>query len=278
VRAFLIVLACVCIAMPALGETHRIFVLGTEPLFARSSSRSEFLALVHRYPLREAGALKRLGIDRGSFERAMRTAPSIVTGGWFHLDAMAYYSNGVKVAYDVAVPPDTWMWVVHLPRKIVYVPQACGNISIVAVAGVESYATSFPVTARPHPAQVLRTPAGAPPLPQATQVAAVPYPTSVAAPARSGRFPWWVFLIPIAFIHGHSSSNSSTPTSTPTAGPTATPTVAPPTATPTPSPTATPTATPTSTPIPTPTPTPTKTPCPTPTPKPTPTPCPTKTR
>jgi hypothetical protein len=272
-RAFLIVLTCVCIGMPALGETHRIFVLGTEPLFARSSSRGEFLALAHRYPQREASALKRLGIDRDSFERAMRTAPSIVTGGWFHLDAMAYYSNGVKIAYDVAVPPDTWMWVVHLPRKIVYVPQACGNISIVAVAGVESYATSFPVTARRQPAQVVHTPAGVAPLPQTTQVAAVPYPTPVAAPAHGGEFPWWVFLIPIAFIHGHSSSNSSAPTPTPSAGPTTTPTATPTgTATPTSPPTATPTPTPTKTPCPTPT--PTKTPCPMPTP----TPCPTKTR
>jgi hypothetical protein len=258
VKAFLILLAAACIALPALGDTHRIWVLGTEPLFARTSSKAQFFAQMRRHPDREAQALKKLGIDRSSFERMLRTAPTIVTGGWFHLDAMAYYSNGVKVTYDVAVPPDTWMWVVHMRRETIYVPQACGNISTVAVAAVESYATSFPVTSRQRALVASHARTANLPLPQVTQVASVPFPTPPASIAHHGKFPWWIFLVPGAFIHGHSSSGAALlPIVTPSSSPS-----------PSPSPSAT------ATPCPTPKPTPT--PCPTP--KPTPTPCPSGTK
>jgi hypothetical protein len=277
-RSFLALLAVACMALPALGATHVITVLGTEPLFGRSESRVAFLALMHKYPERERIALRELGIDQAAFEKAMQTAPSVVTGSPLHLDAMAFYDNGVKIVRDVQIPADTWLWVVHLPRKTVYIPQACGNISTVAAAAVESYVTKAPV--RQYPAAI--APVQPAPTTMPSPVVAQATPAAVAtplAPVTHGRFPWWIFLVPIAFIHGH--SNSSPPPPAPPVSPTPTPTGTPsPTPTPkgTPSPPPTPTPTPTGTlPPPTPTPTPTKTPCPTPTPTPTKTPCPTPT-
>lgn len=264
-RSFLVLLAVACMALPALGATHVITVLGTAPLFGRSESRLAFLALMHKYPERERIALRELGIDQRAFEKAMQTAPSVVSGSPLHLDAMAFYDNGVKVIRDVQIPADTWLWVVHLPRKTVYIPQACGNISTVSAAAVESYVTTTPV--RPQPAAIAPVQPAPTTIPSPAVAQATPATVATPlAPVTHGRFPWWIFLVPIAFIHGH--SNSSPPPPAPPLSPTPTPT-----GTPSPTPMGTPpppTPTPTGTPPP-PTPTPTKTPCPTPTPTRTPT-------
>jgi len=286
VKTFVLILALVCVALPAFGRTHLIWVLGNQPLFGRSESRAQFIAQMRQHPEREVLALQALDVDRAVFERGMRSAQSIVTGGWFHLDAMAYYSNGVKISRDVAVPPDTWMWVIHLQRKTVYIPQACGNISTVALAAIESYAKPYPVTSRNKVPTVAQTPVIGLPSAQVAQVTPAPLATPIAASApRHSRFPWWIFLIPAALIHGNSVSSSSPPLvppthPTPTPTPTATGTSIP-TPTPTPTVTGTPRPTPTPTPTctcPTPTPTPTRTATPCPTPKPTPTPCPLATK
>lgn len=246
-----------------------IQVLGTEPLFAKAESRTQFLAVMRMYPDRERIALSMLGIDRGEFERGMQSAKSIVTQAPFHLDAMAYYDGRVKVTHDVDVPAHTYMWIFSVRHKTVYVPQLCGNISTVTAAGIESYQAHFPVTALTP--KKISPPVLGGPSPQAAMPTTVPVATPLAqqpATAHGFKFPWWIILLPVALIHGGHSSSSSTP---PPVGPTPTPT---------PSPTSTQTGPPTATPTPTPTgtATPCSTPTPRPTPKPSPTPCPTATK
>lgn len=279
-KTFVLILALVCLALPAFGKTHMIWVLGTEPLFEKSESRAQFFAQLHKYPEREKLALKALDIDRVAFERGMRSAPSIVTNGPFHLDAMTYYNGGVKVARDVDVPAHTWMWVVHLPHKTVYVPQACGNISSVPTASGDSFSTALPGTAPQRAAMVVQTPEPLAPSPQvALATTPIPAPTAaVAAVAHHRGFPWWIFLVPIALIHGNNGSTDSTPppiVAIPSGHPSSSPT---PSALPSHSPTPTPSASMSPPPTPTPSASPCHCPTPTPTPKPTPTPCPSATR
>jgi len=296
-RYFLALLTVVCFALPAFGSTHYITVLGTEPLFPMTESRTQFLAMIHKYPDRERAALELLGIDQTAFEQGMRSAKSMVTQAPFKLDAMAYYDGGVKVVHDVAVPTHTYMWVIPMHRRTVYVPQICGNISTLATTAAESYRAHGPI-ARTTAPPVLATPFIQTPQPQVAQATVPP----IVQAAHHAGFPWWIFLVPVAIVEATHSGPSSSPSSPPV-GPTTTPTPTPtptgtptgePTPTPTPTPTGTPTGVPTPTPTPTctptgaptPTPTPTKTPCPTPTPTktpcptptPTPTPCPTATK
>jgi hypothetical protein len=237
--------------MPALGGTHVIRVLGTEPLFGTCASRDQFFAFMRQYPQREAIALNALGLDRVEFERAMRSAQNVVTGGPLHLDAMAYYRNGVKIVRDVQIPAHTRLWVTHLPHKTVYVPQLCGNISTVALAAVGAYHASFPVSAREGAQPTPFADGAAPAVALATSAALVttPVPASAGPPAHHGKFPFWIFLIPIALIHGNSGSTGSihAPILIPVA--------------------------PSSSPSPSPSPIASRTPCPSPTPRP-PTPCP----
>jgi hypothetical protein len=247
VRAIFTLFAVVCLALPAFAKTHVINVLGTYPLFGASQSRTQFIALMNRHPERENAALTALGIDRAAFERGIRSAPSVVTGAQFHLDEMAYYSDGVKVVRDVEIPTHTWMWVVRLPRKTVYIPQLCGNIATVGKAAVAAYESSFPVSALQHA-----------PLGPIAGVAVAPIPLSTLVPiapaalvpvATHGKFPWWIFLLPAALLHGSTGSTGSIPP----------PIIAPPVR-------------------PSSSPSPTSTPCPSPTPKPPPTPCPSPTK
>ncbi|GEM_PF-1838328 len=276
-RYFFVIFICMCIGLPAFGSTHYIQVLGTQPLFPTTQSRTQFLEMTQKYPERERAALAMLGIDRAAFEKGMRSAQNMVTTAPFRLDAMAYYDGRVKVVHDVAVPTHTYMWVIRMRHATIYVPQICGNISTVAKTGVESFRSTPRPVARITPAPFIPTPLAQTPqqVAQATPVATPP----VVAAAHHSRFPWWIFLIPVALIDASHSSSSTPlpagPTPTPSSHPTFTPTPTPtPTGPPTATPTPTPTATPTKTPCPTPTPTPTKTPCPTPTP----TPCPTRTK
>jgi hypothetical protein len=269
-RIFLIALAVVSIAIPAFGETHVIKILGTEPLFGTCSSRDQLFTLMERYPEREAIALQALGLGRAEFERGLRSAQNVITGGPLHLDAMAYYRGGVRIVRDVQLPPHTKLWVAHLRHKTVYVPQLCGNISTVAVAAVAAYRAGFGVSANEpkHPTRFAGavgpqaalaksqgaklTPSSAP-SPKA--IAGVPT-TGGAVPStvHHGGFPWWIFLIPVALIHGGGGSSG---------GGAHIPVILIP---------------PGSSSSPSPSPSPSRTPCPSPTPKPSPTPCPSHTR
>lgn len=286
-KYFLAFLVLVCVALPAFGSTHIITVLGTQPLFPKTESRVQFLAVMHQYPERERIALRMLDIDQAAFERGMRSAPSMLTQAPFHLDAMAYYDGRVKVVEDVEVPTHTYLWVLHMRHKTIYVPQLCGNISTVATTGIESYHAAYPLTAQARRPVAAPTPVFPGPSAQVAQATSAPLVTPPAAPPAAShgfKFPWWIILLPVALIDASHSSSSSAPppattTPTPTPTPVHTPTPTPtPTGTMTPTPTPTPTRPPTPTPTPTCTcrPTPTPTPCPTKTPKPTPTPTPTK--
>src|SRR5579872_919553 len=297
-KAFLVILALACLALPAFGKTHVIWVLGTEPLFRATQSRAEFIQVMHQYPEREKLALQMLGIDRAAFEQGMAKAPNITTRGLFHLDAMAFYSDRVKVVHDVDVIAGTRMWVVRLHGKTVYVPQKCGNISTVPVAAVESFATTAPQAAPVRAAQPGTAPT-VPPVPASpaavVQGAPGAGPVAVAA-AHHAKFPWWIFLVPGILIHGGGGNSSSpppvihsmppSPTPSGSVSPHPSPSASIP-ASPTPTPSERPSATPTpserpsATPTPSERPTPTPTPscgCPSPTPKPTATPCPTPTK
>lgn len=267
-RIFLIALALVIVALPAFGKTHVIKVLGTEPLFGTCSSRDQLFMLMRKYPQRETVALRALGLGREEFEHALRSAQNVTSGGPLHLDAMAYYWGGVKIVRDVELPPNTKLWVSHLPRRTIYIPQLCGNISTVAVAAVGAYREGFGITARSgaHPAPLA---AGVGPnAALATAPAVGLTPSSLASPkviagvpgggaappaAHRGGFPWWIFLIPVALIHGGgggSGGGAHVPIF-----------IIPPVS---------------SSSSPSPSPSPSKTPCPSPTPKPSPTPCPSR--
>jgi hypothetical protein len=268
-RLFLIALAVVSIAIPAFGETHVIKILGTEPLFGACSSRDQLFALMQRYPERETLALGALGLGRAEFERGLRSAQNVTTGGPLHLDAMAYYRAGVRIVRDVQLPPHTKLWVARLRHKTVYVPQLCGNISTVAVAAVAAYKAGFGVTARPPPHPTRFAGALGPQEPLASSPGAKATPSATASPkaiagvpttgggvpsaAHHGWFPWWIFLLPVALIHGGGGSGGGAHV----------PIILIP---------------PGSSSSPSPSPSPSRTPCPSPTPKPSPTPCPSRTR
>lgn len=138
-----------------------------------------------------------------------------------HLDAMAYYSRGVKVLRNVTIPAHTKGWEIDLNGLSVYVPQACGNLSIVRRVVLLSPPTALPHTsaavAIPSPSPVpTNSPTVAPTGPVFDQTKfAIETPP---AQTHHNRFPWWLafLLLPLAFHDNHGNSSFvAQPTPTP---------------------------------------------------------------
>jgi hypothetical protein len=180
----------------------------------------------HALLLAHAGG--KLGLSRHDFamvRQAIDSGHTMYVTVPQHLDGMAGAHGGVPfVVHDIIIPANVYGWEVDLRRPNgivrVYIPNTCGNISVLRVpkryyvAGayhVPTPAPAFPAA----PRLAAQAPRSSPtPVPQAIATTA---PVAVAAPpaaaTASHHLGWLPFLlVPIiaGLAAGHGSSSSST--------------------------------------------------------------------
>jgi len=218
------ILAIIFMLFSAQGNAQTVITkLGTAPLIGPITSRDQLVGMIAPYSSynlgqRWADAESALGLTEsqaadlnlGLFGAPYGVLPT-------HLDAMAYYSGGVMVLHNVTIPAGTKGWQLVIAGATIYIPQACGNLSVVyhkkVVIQPQKRAApivlSAPVTATVEPPQT------APPIPTTQeQMPATPTP----APAtRHCRVCFGLFLIPLFFfVHGSDHSDTLVPLPRPT--------------------------------------------------------------
>lgn len=172
---------------PAFAKTTLIAELGSAPLLGTITSTAQMRERVAGNQAFVAQAARKLGLSANEY-RSFSSAIAESRVAWVtmprHLDAMSWRSGStVYVLHDVVIPRETHGWEVDLrsgnQRIAVYLPAACGNVSIVR--------TAFPALARHRPAAKVPPPAvAAVPSPveePAPPVAVIPDDTPVIAPA-----------------------------------------------------------------------------------------------
>jgi hypothetical protein len=163
------------------------------------------------------------GSEYTEFQQALLDGKAVYVRLPAHVDAMAGLHRGHPYAVkSVLVPANTLGWKVALSDgTLVYVPQICGNISIVHPPAI-AHKPKKPTTIAYHPPQVVTYGSSNTPVTFQPPVQVSTYtPTEPSAPvytepvytapvARTSILPW---LVPIvAFVGGTVGSVSSPPT------------------------------------------------------------------
>ena len=132
---------CLIVAMtasPCLSAPTVIAELGSAPLLGPSTSLAELQTNIARNEDRLATAADMVGMT-GAEYRAFRVATQTQRPDWgrvpHRLNAMAWYSGGqVHVIRDVEIPVATYGFEYEVvgptERLFIYLPVACGNLSI----------------------------------------------------------------------------------------------------------------------------------------------------
>jgi hypothetical protein len=257
------------------SQPHVIYRLGNYPVIG--SVRSTAMLRSHARELIEAA--KQLDLTAGESDAlsdALLHYPQLFGYGLIprHLDAMTSAGpHGYEAIRNVIIPPDQYGWQLAFShgnrRTVFYIPNRCGNVSLVRTHEV----AVSPAHAPPPPAIPPAAPPVTAPPPVPTQPPAAPPTPVVTAPPPPPNHAW---LIPIYIFgaciiadlaahkpwcgfgppHGGGGGTpphaKPSPTPTPRPRPSIIPSIGP---GPTPKPTPRPTPTPTATPVPTPTPT-----------------------
>lgn len=218
--------ASLLLSRPVTAAPYHIHNLKADPLLGSTNSRQELQARMQLYDARARTAAQDLGLTTAEFQTLrtrLASAPYVIIPR--RLNAMTGYAHGAPyVLHDVVIPANSRGWEVDLVNgdKItqVFIPAACGNLSILRrfqphVALVSARHTRRVATPAPVPTAVAVipvTPSATPvPVSEALPIS-VPAPSlkisAPQAPAHRGRFPWWLALIVIPFIHGGSSSQA----------------------------------------------------------------------
>ncbi len=228
IRRILAALLCAALPAPALAQTHVVAELGTAPLIGQVASTQQLQADVTKQRALFAAAGSELGLtpsEYAQFEQRISDRQLAYVTIPRHLDAMSWRSGGrVHVLHDVVIPAGTRGWEVDLrePGRIValFVPNKCGNLSILRRPAPAIARAPQPVTATPapiatlapdaEPAVAVFAPKPAPALAPYTSVAA----STGSAPAHHFRAWPLLLLVPIVALlaaHGHSTAVSSSP-------------------------------------------------------------------
>ena len=180
-------LVCVLLcATPVMAHTTVIAELGTAPLLGTSTSTADLRARVAANDHVLWQAARKLGLSDAEYQQ-VRSAIGASHVAWVvvprHLDGMTWRSgSAVYALHDVVIPAQTHGWEIDVaePHAVaaVYMPAACGNLSLVRRA--------VPVVAhRPAPPVVAAA------LPPAPVEAAAPQDVVADAPvvADATEFP-----------------------------------------------------------------------------------------
>lgn len=197
----LLLAACLLVSYPAAATTHRVH-LGAAPLFGRLQSRADLVAKYEswRYGPRAIDAETALGLDvqqRLELGRSLSRAKYVILPR--HLDAMAYYSDGVHVIWDVEIPALTKGWEVDIRREKVFIPAVCGNIAIVKVVEGVRKAPMMP-SQIPNPSPSPTPSSFAAVAPEATAAPQVQFTLAPTPAPKYHRFPWWIVLLGAPFL------------------------------------------------------------------------------
>lgn len=210
---------------PASAGPYAIHNLSHDALLGSTNSRLEMQQRVRQYDARVRKAASDLGLTPSqvqAFETQLPNSRYVVLPR--HLNAMAGYAHGTPyVVHDVIIPVNSRGWEVDVVQgdslMRVFVPAACGNLSILRsfqphIAQLPERQPSRPVRAALLPATSVVAPSApaAQPVPAPAVVpAAQPPAFAMSSPqvvSHHGHFPWWLALIAIPFIHGGGSSQA----------------------------------------------------------------------
>ncbi len=138
---------------------HILPVLGTAPLLGRMSSTADLQERVTQRRAMFETAAEDLGLtDAETSELVQRIMSGQVR--WVHvprhLDAMTWAWDGsVYMYHDVIIPDDQFGWEIDLREgsniHALYIPAACGNLSLVERAVQVSYVPPAPPPVQPAP-------------------------------------------------------------------------------------------------------------------------------
>jgi hypothetical protein len=154
-RFLLVPLILAFAASPALAGPTVIAALGESPLLGPSASTAQMRARVAANEGIVSAAAAKIGLTPSEFAQ-LRAAIDSSRVAWVtvprHLDAMSWQSGGtVYVLHDVIIPAATHGWEVDIPEQghilALYLPAACGNLSIVRKV-------ASPLALRSHPTRV----------------------------------------------------------------------------------------------------------------------------
>ncbi len=158
VRFLAVPLLVVAMSAPAFAKTTVIAELGTAPLLRTSYSTREMRDNVASNASFVASAARKIGLSAHEYA-AFRSAIRESHVAWVvvprHLDAMSWRSGtSVYAIHNVRIPANTHGWEIDVPasgqRVAIYLPAACGNVSVVR--------TAVPVVAEHHAPAVVAPP------------------------------------------------------------------------------------------------------------------------
>lgn len=198
----------------ALGEAKTIRVLGQYPVLPGLHSTADLQSAIHTHPAMYAQATSLLGLSKAQSSVLV----SRIDAGdvkWVviprHLERMTWSVNGrAGVVDNVIIPPKSYGWEIDVrgPNNIaeVYIPQACGNFSILH-RKLPQQISFVPVpTPRPVPA----TPT---PVATATPIPVTPPPASTIVTPHKQPFaiPLILFGLLAGLLGGGGSSTGGLP-------------------------------------------------------------------
>ena len=158
VRFLAVPLLVAAMSAPAFAKTTVIAELGTAPLLRTSYSTQEMRDNVASNAPFVASAARKIGLSSREYA-AFRAAIRDSHVAWVvvprHLDAMSWRSGtSVYALHNVLIPANTHGWEIDVPtsgqRVAIYLPAACGNVSVVR--------TAIPVVAQHHTPAVVAPP------------------------------------------------------------------------------------------------------------------------
>lgn len=257
-RAIVAMVVCVSLPIAGVAAPHAIAQLGSAPLIGQITSTPQLQTNVSVNDRIFASAASKIGLtprEYAMFATRVQSRQLAYVTIPRHLDAMAWSSGGrVYAVHDVVIPAGTHGWEVDLVERhslvAVFVPQRCGNLSVVrrplpalARAGTAPAHATAPAhvtapavrvaaeqTGPPAPTTITApakpAPAGAPGAAAATAspgpAISMPQPAATAPPFQgvaastgppSHRSRWWpLLLVPVvAFFGSHGGGHSSIP-------------------------------------------------------------------
>jgi hypothetical protein len=227
--AMLLILAL--LGPPALAATTVVAELGSAPLLGQTETLAQLQVSVARNENRLASAAALAGMTPEEFQ-TFRDAVQTVKPAWGlvprHLSAMTWFDGSrVRVIHDVLIPSATYGFEYDEStansRLRIFVPVACGNLSILRERIVRAAAVppKREVSSRPV-AMIPPMPATPPPAPSSNATPAtsaapspVPSPTTINLGSRPKHGFWPFFAVLFGFLNFGGGGGSGGPIHSP---------------------------------------------------------------
>jgi hypothetical protein len=182
----------------------------------RPQSAEDVWNATHEHSRIYTDAARKIGLSNAEYEEFrndLLDGRAIYVKVPTHLDAMAGYRHGdvYVVRRAVITTPNVMGWEVVLRSGAkVYVPQLCGNLSLLRPAVVAHHVRKprhiYTIARRvvPTPAPTEQPVVIAPPAP-------TPVPVAPIAATATHRTPWWLLLLPIPILFNNSPHEQPPP-------------------------------------------------------------------